>query len=143
MFILPRRNRFVTCRPEKQLDSIRAYSNNDDGALSGCQFNRRAYTWPWECRPRRIPKTQSNTRTYGTPKSAYVYTYIRIHLCAVQCIRGHCRAPLSCPVVTNAFALMAPALPLNANDPGSLSHVFFTPSGPDHFHLILANFTAA
>ena len=51
MFILPRGNRFVTCRPEKQSDSIRAYSNNDDGALSGCQFNRRAYTWPWECRP--------------------------------------------------------------------------------------------
>ena len=41
----------MTCRPEKQSDSIRAYSNNDDGALSGCQFNRRAYTWPWECRP--------------------------------------------------------------------------------------------
>ena len=41
----------MTCRPEKQLDSIRAYSKNDDGALSVCQFNRRAYTWPWECRP--------------------------------------------------------------------------------------------
>ena len=51
MFILPGGIRFVTCRLEKQSDSIRAYSNNDDGALSGCQFNRRAYTWPWECRP--------------------------------------------------------------------------------------------
>ena len=34
MFILPRGNRFVTCRPEKQSDSIRAYSNTNAGALS-------------------------------------------------------------------------------------------------------------
>ena len=39
---------------------------------------------------------------------------------------------------------MAPALPVHANHPGSLSHVFFnTPTAPDHFHLILATFTAA
>ena len=39
---------------------------------------------------------------------------------------------------------MAPALPLNANNPGSSSHGFFnTASGQDHFHLILATFTAA
>ena len=31
----------------------------------------------------------------------------------------------ACPVVTDAFALMAPALPLNVTHPGSLSHVFF------------------
>ena len=49
----------------------------------------------------------------------------------------------ACPVVTDAFALMAPALPLNVTHPGSLSHVFFnTPTAPDHFHLILATFTA-
>ena len=48
-----------------------------------------------------------------------------------------------CPVVTDAFALMAPALPVNANNPGSLSHIFFnTPAAPDHFHLILATFTS-
>ena len=50
----------------------------------------------------------------------------------------------ACPAVTEAFAIMAPALPVHANHPGSLSHVFFnTPTTPDHFHLILATFTAA
>ena len=44
MFILPREIRFVTCLPEKQSDSIRAYYNTNAGALSSCQFDRRAYT---------------------------------------------------------------------------------------------------
>ena len=75
MFILPREIRFVTCLPDKQSDSIRAYSNTNAGAVSilnNTDAESHAQNWNTNvaravCRGStgrlRLPETPSNTHT--------------------------------------------------------------------------------
>ena len=75
MFILPGEIRFVRCLPDKQSDSIRAYSNTNAGALSilnNIDAEYHAQNWNSNvaravCRGStgrlRLPETPSNTHT--------------------------------------------------------------------------------